>query len=59
MKDDKMHQVKLARMLSNVHMMLLLIAFLAKPMFKVIEPLFISEQTMDVTWQIFQGLLEN
>jgi hypothetical protein len=53
MKDDQMHQVKLARMLSNVHMMLLLIAFLAKPMFKVIEPLFISKQTMDVTWQIF------
>jgi hypothetical protein len=32
-------------------MMLLLMAFLAKPMFKINKPLFISEQIMDVTWQ--------
>jgi hypothetical protein len=38
-------------MLSNVHMMLLSIAFFTKPMFKVNKPLFILEQTMDVTWQ--------
>jgi hypothetical protein len=46
-----MHQVKLTKMFSNVHMMLLLTTFLAKPMFNVNKPLFISEQTMDVTWQ--------
>jgi hypothetical protein len=49
MKDDKMHQVKLAIMLSNVHMVMMLMAFLAKPKFKVNKPLFILEQTMDVT----------
>jgi hypothetical protein len=47
----KKHQVKLAKMFSNVHTMLLLTAFLAKLMFKINEPLFISEQIMDVTWQ--------
>jgi len=51
MKDDKMHKVKLVIMLSNAHMMLLLMAFLAKPMFTVKNPLFISEQTMVMTWQ--------
>jgi hypothetical protein len=40
-------------------MMLLLMVFLAKPMFKVSKPLSISKYTMVVTWQIFQGLLEN
>jgi hypothetical protein len=38
-------------MLSNIHMMLLSMAFLAKPMFRVNKPLFILEQTMDVMWQ--------
>jgi len=51
MRDDKMHKVKLVIMLSNAHMMLLLMAFLAKPMFTVKKPLFISEQTMVMTWQ--------
>jgi hypothetical protein len=46
-------------MFSNIHTMPLLMAFLAKPMFRVIEPLFISEQTMVVMWQIFQGLSKN
>jgi hypothetical protein len=43
-----MHQVKLAKMLSNAHTMLLLTAFLAKLMFRINKPLFISKQTMDV-----------
>jgi hypothetical protein len=38
-------------MLSNAHMMLLLMTFLAKPMFKINKPLFISKQTMGVTWK--------
>jgi hypothetical protein len=38
-------------MLSNIHTILVLMAFLAKPMFKVNKPLFILEQTKDVTWQ--------
>jgi hypothetical protein len=37
-------------MLSNVHMMLFLMTFLAKPMFKINKPLFIFK-TMDVMWQ--------
>ncbi len=53
-----MHQVKLARMLSNVHMMLLLMAFLAKPIFRVNKPFFISKQTMDVMWQNIPGLVK-
>jgi len=48
-----MHQVKLARMFSNVHTMLLLMAVLAKPMFRINKPLFISEETMVMMWQIF------
>jgi hypothetical protein len=35
-------------MLSNAHTMMLLMTFLAKPMFKVNKPLFIMKQTMDV-----------
>jgi hypothetical protein len=54
-----MHHVKLTRMFSNAHMMLLLMALLAKPMFNVEKPLFISEQTMDVTWQNIPWLLQN
>jgi len=38
-------------MLSNAHTMLLLTAFLAKPMFRINKPLFTLEQTMDVMWQ--------
>jgi hypothetical protein len=38
-------------------MMLLLTTFFAKPMFKVNKPLFISKQTMDVTWQNIIGLV--
>ncbi len=53
-----MHLVKLARMLANVHMMLMLMTFLAKPMFKVNKPLFISKQTMDVTWQKIPRLIK-
>jgi hypothetical protein len=53
-----MHLVKLARMLANVHMMLMLMTFLAKPMFKVNKPLFISKQTMDVTWQKIPSLIK-
>ncbi len=45
-----MHKVKLIRMLSNAHMMMLLMAFLAKPMFRVKKPLFKSKQTMVMTW---------
>ncbi len=59
MRDDKMHQVKLTRMFSNVHMMLMLIVFLAKPMFRINKPLFISKQTMDVTWKNILGLVIN
>jgi len=59
MRDDKIHHVKLTIMFSNVHTMPMLMAFLAKPMFRVNEPLFISEQTMVVMWQIFQGLSKN
>jgi hypothetical protein len=47
-----MHQLKLLRMFSNAHTMLLLMAFLAKPMFKVNKPLF-----LDVTWQNILGLV--
>jgi hypothetical protein len=53
-----MHQVKLTRMLSNAHTMLLLMAFLAKRMFIVDKPLFILEQTMDVTWQNIPWLVK-
>ncbi len=45
-------------MVSNVYMMLLLLTFLAKPMFRVNKPLFISKQTMDVTWQNIPGLVK-
>jgi hypothetical protein len=45
-------------MLSNAHTMLLLTTFLAKPMFRVNKPFFISEQTMDVTWQNILGLVK-
>jgi hypothetical protein len=41
--------LQLAKMLSNIHTMLLLTTFLA--MFKINKPLFISKQTMDVAWQ--------
>jgi len=53
MRDDKIHHVKLTIMFSNVHTMPMLTAFLAKPVFKFNEPLFILEQTMVVMWQIF------
>jgi hypothetical protein len=53
-----MHQVKLAKMFSNIHMMLLLMTFLAKPIFKVNKPFFISKQTMDVMWQNIPGLIK-
>jgi hypothetical protein len=53
-----MHQVKLVRMPSNVHMMLFLTTFLAKPMFRINKPLFILEQTMDVTWQNIQWFIK-
>jgi hypothetical protein len=43
--------LQLAKMLSNIHTMLLLTTFLVKPMFKINKPLFISKQTMDVAWQ--------
>jgi hypothetical protein len=46
-------------MLLNIHMMLLLMIFLTKPMFKVNKSLFILEQTMDVTWQNIPRLLKN
>jgi hypothetical protein len=45
-------------MFSNACTMLFLTAFLAKPMFKVNKPLFISEQTMDVTWQNIPWLIK-
>jgi hypothetical protein len=45
-------------MFSNVHMMLLSMAFLAKPMFKVNKPLFILEQTIDVMWQNIPWLVK-
>jgi hypothetical protein len=54
-----MYHVKLARMLSNTHTMLLLMTFSAKLMFKVNKPLFISKQTMDVCGKIFHGLSNN
>jgi hypothetical protein len=44
--------------LSNAHTMLLLIAFLAKPMFKVSKPLLILEQTMHVMWQNIPWLVK-
>jgi hypothetical protein len=40
-------------------MMLLLTTFLAKPMFRINKPLFISKQTMDVMWQNILGLSKN
>jgi hypothetical protein len=51
--------IQLAKMLSNIHMMLLSITFFAKPMFRVNKPLFILEQTMDVTWKNIHNLLDN
>jgi hypothetical protein len=39
-------------------MMLLSMAFLAKPMCKVNKPLLISKQTMDVRWQNIQWLVK-
>jgi len=54
-----MHHVKLAKMFSNAHMMLLLMVLLAKPMFNVKKPLFISKQTMDMRWQNIPWLLQN
>ncbi len=50
MKDDKMHH-SIFLLLSNAHTMLLSIAFLVKPMFKVNKPLLILKQTVHVTWQ--------
>jgi len=43
--------LQLAKMLSNVHMMLISTIFFTKPMFIVNKPLFILEKTMDVMWQ--------
>jgi hypothetical protein len=45
-------------MLSIVHTMLFSMAFLAKPMFRINKPLFISEQTMDVMWQNIPWLVK-
>jgi hypothetical protein len=42
--------LQLARMLSNIHMMLSIV-FFAKLMFRVNKPLFFLELTMDVTWK--------
>jgi hypothetical protein len=50
--------LQLARMLSNVHTMLFSTTFLAKPVFRVNKPLFISEQTMDVMWQNIPWLVK-
>jgi hypothetical protein len=58
MRDNKMHQVKLAKMFSNIHMMLLLTTFLAKPMFIVNKSLLISKQTMDVMCQNIPGFVK-
>ncbi len=49
--------LQLTKMFSNTHMMFLT-AFLAKPMFKVNKPLFILEQTMDLTWQNIPWLVK-
>jgi hypothetical protein len=38
--------------------MLLLMAFLAKPIFRVNKPFFISKQTMNVMWQNILGLVK-
>jgi hypothetical protein len=45
-------------MLSNVHTMLLLTTFFAKPMFTVNKTLFIFEQTMDVMQQNIPWLVK-
>jgi hypothetical protein len=50
--------LQLTTMLSNVHTMLLLATFLAKPMLRVNRPLVISEQTMDVMWQNIPWLVK-
>jgi hypothetical protein len=39
--------------------MLLLTTFLAKPIFKVNKPLFISKQTMDAMWQNIPRLVKD